>query len=434
LIITLFILAFALRLYAVIAPAIWYDEAFTLHIASLPVKEIITMQDFTPPLWEWELHPFVVLFPSVVTIRIAALVLAMLTLYIAYLITQELFFNREQTILALFIAATLPGLIWTGSDGRVYALFGFLYMLGIYAALTDRRALLFITSLLLMFIHATGLIYVTALYYFWFVENNRSAKEAIVTGLLLCLPWLAWYYPLLTRTGDGLFEPMTITYFISQWTMAHFIGTTQTTWLIGFFVLGLTIPFCSSPRDEDTTFPFMPIAFLVLASFFAVNLVTYRTLSPTLIPFALIVAKNYTGKWHQRIIALTWITLLAYSAGTYSFTAKGSQQTQAAQLINTRERIVYATITVALPFDYYLPNAESCILQTSPDGALIGDYDFGFERCTDLHAPYWFIIPDDPNIPTAARAQMDALASRGKLITEFTYPQISPVQVWRIEQ
>jgi len=165
-IVAIFILAFLLRFVASITPAIWYDEAFTLRVASLPVSQIFNVHDFTPPLWELILHPFVMLFPSVITPRIVALVLSMLALFIAWLITRELNFNREQTLLALFISATLPGLIWTGSDGRVYALLGCAYLLGIYAALTDRRYLLLVTSLLVIFLHATGLIFVLALYYY----------------------------------------------------------------------------------------------------------------------------------------------------------------------------------------------------------------------------------------------------------------------------
>lgn len=434
----IFLLAFAIRLYASLIPAIWYDEAFTFHVATLPVAKLITVRDYTPPLWEFILHPFVMLSPSVLTIRIVAVVLSMLTLYLVWLITRALNYTREQTLLCLFIVATLPGLIWMGSDGRVYALLTCLYTLGIYAAVTDRRGLLFIASIGVLALHATGAFLVAALYYYWFIERDHDLKEALITGAALLAFWLPWWIPYLARPASGLFTQMSVTYFFGQWTMAYFIGTSQLIWLIGFFMIGwVIVDLIISPR-LTLTFAFLPLLLILLASFLVTNLITYRTLSPTLIPFALLVAKQYTGKPFQRLTALAWIILLTFGAGTYNFAAKGSQQAEAADLLKqTDTRIVYATLGTMMPFEYYLKgHNDYCIFQR--DGWVYGEYGYGFNfplcEPADLQGSYWFVFPNDPAIPAPARAQMDALIDRGTLITQYTYPQFAPVQIWRIEQ
>ena len=433
----IFLLALALRIYATITPAIWYDEAFTLHIATLPVAKIVAMRDFTPPLWEFILHPFVMLSPSVYTIRIVALVLSMLTLYLAWLITRALKFTREQTLISLFIIATLPGMIWMGTDGRVYALLTCLYTLGIYAAVTDRRTLLFVASIGVMYLHATGLFLVIALYFYWFIAGDYfNLTELFVTGAGLFALWLPWWYPYLNLGPSGLFVPMSFTYFIGQWTMANFIGAPQLAWLIGSILLISTA--LQHSRRLHATLVFLPLLLILLASFLVTNLITYRTLSPTLVPFALLVAKHYNGKLLTRLNALAWILLLTFATGTYDFAAKGSQQAQAAQmLLNDNRRIVYASLGTAMPFEYYLKGrVDYCVFQM--DGWVYGEYGYGFNfpLCgpADLQGSYWFIFPVDPVIPSPARAQMDALMSHGDLALEYHPPQFAPIQLWRIEQ
>lgn len=423
----LFIIAFILRFYALVTPAIWFDEAFSFEIATMPLPELIAFRDFMPPLWEVVLHPFLLISPTVEMMRTVALVFSMLTMYVVLLITRELKFSQARTALTLVTVAFLPGLLWMGTDGRAYAMLTFFYTCAIYAVITNKRLVLFILSALMILTHLVACVMVATLYIYRMIKDRRLYPDPI----LLLLLWLPLYLRY-SQTPGYLIYPPTLDGFLLQWTMSFWVGSPQWLWIVAFFFV---VTLLILARDEwMQIFFYSPHAIMIGISFVTASVIHYRTLSPALVPFALVIGGLADGRIVKRIGALVWIAVLAFALFLYDFGAKGSAQREAAALIAENPApVVYQTLTVALPFDYYL-DAGGCILQTVPNGAL-SYHLLGFQPCTpdEVTAPYWLIIADEPKIPPEAVAQIAPLWKDARLEMEFRYPQIHPVKVYRVK-
>lgn len=421
----IFLLAFALRVYALITPAIWYDEAFSFKVATMPFPELIAFRDFMPPLWEIILHPFLRLSPTIEMMRTVTLAFSMLTLAVVYFITHELKFSQARTALTLVTVAFLPGLLWMGTDGRAYALLTFLYTCGIYAVITNRRIAVLIFSALMVLTHLVGCVLVATLYIHRMIKDRRLHPDPF----LILLLWIPLYLRYSQTPGYGI-DKLTAPNYLLQWTMAAWVGTPQWLWLFAFFI---TISLLIIARNDWTgIFYHTPYVFMIGISLVTASVIHYRTLSPALVPFALVIGSLADGRIVKRIGALVWIVLLISGVYLYDFNAKGSAQREAAAMIAADPApMVYQTLTVALPFDYYL-DAGGCILQTKPNGAL-SYHLLGFDPCKpdDVTAPYWLIVADEPKIPPEAVAQVAPLWQDAMLRMKFKYPQIHPVKVYR---
>lgn len=427
----LFLLAFILRLIACITPAIWYDEAYSLHVASLPFGQIIALRDFTPPLWEIVLHPFVTLWHDVLMMRFVALAFSMLSMFIAYRIAREMQFTKAGTAVSLFLIAVLPGMTWMSSDGRGYAMLAALYLAGAWCVIKRKGLGLLAASALMLYTHVTAVFLIASLFA-WALMLGTKVKPLVNIGLALVVLWLPWMYVMIgilthPTTGSNPYAEMTLNYFVSQFAAAFWIGSPAWLFYLGFGLTALTI----GAHPKPAALILSPIIGMMLVSLAGFTLITYRTISPVLMPFALML-----GQSSRRWLVAMWMIAFVFCATSYQFNVKGSDQIQAARMLEeTPARVVYATITTALPFDYYLQADDDCLLQLTPDASLIShQYDFDLSRCApqDLTPPYWFILPDEPNIPPAAFDQMQGIAARGALKHEMRFLQTSPVGIYLI--
>lgn len=123
----------ALRLLGLADP-LWYDEAFTAHLARLPLDRMFAaiVGDVHPPLWyviEWVIVQLV--GASELTLRLPALVLGMGNLAGIYALAKKLL-GRQVGAVALAGAVFSPFLIYYSQDARMYQLLlgGLLLALG----------------------------------------------------------------------------------------------------------------------------------------------------------------------------------------------------------------------------------------------------------------------------------------------------------------
>ncbi len=133
----LLLLAFALRVYALDAQSLWYDEAVTAQVAQQGLGELArwTADDIQPPLYyalvagwtrlagtgEWALR-----FPSVV--------FGLLMVALAYVLGRRLF-GRPAGRVAALLASLHPLWIYYSQEARMYTLLTALGMLAGYALL-----------------------------------------------------------------------------------------------------------------------------------------------------------------------------------------------------------------------------------------------------------------------------------------------------------
>ncbi len=124
-ILTLILLAFALRAHNLDAQSLWYDEGVTAHVAQFGVADLVrwTADDIQPPLYylvvagwgrlagwsEWSLR-FVSVFFGTLTIPLLAVLARRLTR------------SRTAAVLAALFAALHPALLYYSQEARMYAM------------------------------------------------------------------------------------------------------------------------------------------------------------------------------------------------------------------------------------------------------------------------------------------------------------------------
>lgn len=222
---------FGVRLYRLGAESLWYDETVSVHLARLPLSEMLqrTAGDIHPPgyyamlhLWQAVTQPalahgleFLFAWPS--------LVLGVLALPLLYSLGRRLFGERAG-VAALWLAAFHPFLIWYSQEVRMYTLGAALGLLCLWAVLkfaaapapgsrsTTRAAIgwlavyvvsaaagLYVLYYFLFLLVALNLI---ALAFIWLHENNAVQRGrqtwlwllAQAAVLLLWSPWLPVFW------------------------------------------------------------------------------------------------------------------------------------------------------------------------------------------------------------------------------------------------
>jgi len=118
----------ALRLFHIGRPSLWYDEAYSVHLASMSLSEATawTARDVVPPLYYYVLHFWQGLFgTSEVAVRSFSALAGTLTIPVAYKVGKTLF-GRLAGLLTAVLVALSPLYIWYSQEARMYAMLTFL--------------------------------------------------------------------------------------------------------------------------------------------------------------------------------------------------------------------------------------------------------------------------------------------------------------------
>jgi hypothetical protein len=210
---------------------LWLDEALSVNIAQLPIKEIpdALRQDGAPPLFYFLLHFWIKIFGlSDEAVRSFSGLLAVAALPLAYLAGNRLGGQRNQGrslgLAALVVLASSPFAIRYATEARMYSLIIFLVF---WAYLALRRALespslsrlavvALVTALLLYtqywsiyLLAVVGIGLIGAIIRSDAVNKNslRRVLAAIVVGGIVFIPWLPTFFYQLGHTGTPWGEP-----------------------------------------------------------------------------------------------------------------------------------------------------------------------------------------------------------------------------------
>jgi mannosyltransferase len=127
--------AFALRVHHLASQSLWYDEAFSVYLASMAPGEIIarTAADIHPPLYYFLLHGWMLAVgSSEFALRFLSLMFGVLTVPLFFLLSRRLlrFLSPNMApkagLLAMAASAIAPFYVWYSQEGRMYTLLTFL--------------------------------------------------------------------------------------------------------------------------------------------------------------------------------------------------------------------------------------------------------------------------------------------------------------------
>jgi mannosyltransferase len=204
-------LAAGLRFTALDARGWWRDEAVTVELLRLPFGELLrTIPDSegTPPLyyilaWGWSR----VFGDSEVGLRSFSALVGTLTVLVVYLAGRELL-SRRAGIVAAYLAASSPLLVWHDQDARSYALLvllsalSFLFFVRLLSAPTSADATGFaMASILALATHyfAVFLIFSQVV---WLLATSRTRRRAVVPSFAIGAAGLALVPLALAQRGS----------------------------------------------------------------------------------------------------------------------------------------------------------------------------------------------------------------------------------------
>jgi Dolichyl-phosphate-mannose-protein mannosyltransferase len=335
----LFSIGALLRISGFTVGIIWYDELFSLEMTRQNLFEMINAlkANLSPPGWETLLWFVVRIFGwNAFSLRLLSVIASTATLWVVYKIGIALKFTRGQLIATMAIAALLPYQLISAQQGRVYALFSMLYLLGLYAALSKRWLVLGISAAALFWCHNISFIFVPALFIIAIFVHPQNWKRVILVLILSVLAYIPWLGVTLTQTATPIAGYPTLDYssFVFNFLIALFgfdmsrvlvtMVFTELFILLGIVIFHLISWIYRDLRKNITAlganricirnwvaslvaskieagnpllhrwskwilfFAFaIPLALFLLAGMVVQNVVMYRTLYPLTIPFVM---------------------------------------------------------------------------------------------------------------------------------------------------
>lgn len=260
-------LALGLRLWNLGKESLWFDEALSVQIASLPRKDIgidVRIREQIPPLYHYILHywierigttEFIVRFPSVL-FGLGAMV-------VIYHLGRELFGVWEGVIAALLLGCSGFN-IYYAQEARAYTLLLFTALLSCYAFVQlvreggGRNQVGFvIATALMLWSHLHSVFIVLAQQMIWVVvwwQNRKGASKTVTfdrwinlntAAVVLFFPWIPTVLIWMRKVSGSFWIPKMTGTFV-PWVYSVYAGN----WvLLGLIVvLGIWAVWKTAPK------------------------------------------------------------------------------------------------------------------------------------------------------------------------------------------
>lgn len=445
-----------LRLVGLGASALWYDEAFSLSMARLPLLDMVRAAalDFNPPLWEMIAWVSTRLFgANEIGLRLPAAIASIAALVVA---------GRWVKVIAphwgyfgLATLAILPYQLWMAQDGRVYAVMSLLYLAGAWFALRGRWLGFTACLGLLLYSHLPGAIFAAPLVVLAAASNRRQLDRvgySVAAAALSFVPWLPTWVNATQRdfwlgpfTWGSLLTALARVFFVDAlppalWGAAAIAivgGVAWATWI--------TLRERSAGALILAMLAMGPLVLMVVISQFR-NVVFYRPLSALTIPLVLWLAvtlPRLPWRWLRATAATVWAVLLVAGLFSWSPASKGGDLRALAyrmmlDYMRPGDVVYHATGTSALPFREYVRAPTYLLNEEQPPGLLSQPVQdaLGLKRAALEDVPHmraWVVWALDDQMTDRAMARMSEYIKGGVLIGTVRYWQAAPIQVWLVE-
>jgi hypothetical protein len=440
--------------------AIWFDESLTVYRSSIPFMTLFQEHSERSGdlLLELILRPILLLGHSLWLVRLPSMLAAIAGLWMVYKLMDRLGFSLNQKIVSSCLVAFLPGMLWLGQDARSYGILSLLFLGAVWFALEGSWLGLFATCGLMVYAHNTGpLMAAAALLVTWFLRPSQF-RFIVIVGAAAFLTWIPAIirmldYPLIHAPWAPL---LTLPWLVNSAMGSLFPLPGRVDFNLTVFLTIFTIPlilcFCllailldKQPNGRVVSLIgwLVPVSLMVLFCLvLKENILNYRTLMPMLFPFCLWLGWELGMEgWIYYALLTPWTAVLIGGFILYNPAYRGGGLDRIAAEIRAEwkpgDQLVYTTVTVGLPFDYYLndlPHTWNDIIQ-----------DPYFLRVPTIHRTSlvgtvgasgreWIIIPKEPEIITSLeQLELMKLVHYQQPTWTLNYIQTAPIQVYLVE-
>jgi len=458
-------LAALLRIPTLTMESLWYDEAFTAWLSSLPLDRLIAgaMGDVHPPTWyiiEWVvIH---LLGRSEFSLRIVSALAGIALVTAVYRLALAFNLDRPRALASAALAAVAPFLVYYSQESRAYSLIFLLTTIATIAVLERRHWLLIVSATLALYLHNLVIFYIAALA--WLALYRRADWRMLASFAaigILWLPWLVWGLSgQVSDVQDGFWvrSPtigtpfFLLTCFLFSNKAILFFAVTVPVLALAL-ALGLSHP---GPKVEFLGLILIPLSLILILSRVVVPItgdrfigssaiILYLLISPALIP-----TRWPPRPWSRYILpAMFGLVLIGFYA-TYWGTARigrypwdfGLDQFQLER--RSDDGIFHANLATYIVYQYYLPNDQAVWKQANDLGQSLTDgtkwaMDMSqaqFEEVACNHPRWWLAFYENPTTSDRERGEIQRIIDtyHGQKVSTILKNELVDARIYLIDQ
>lgn len=196
------LIGFTIRVWLIFQSDFWFDEAFTYHVAKLPLPELLpaVLSDNNPPLYYLLIHLLLKVSRHEVLLRLPSLILNIGAGFFLYKLLRQVT-NRQTAVIAVSLFFVSPLIIYLATNTRLHAagLFFITCTTYLFTKLANRPSRLLILTFFVVAVLGVYTQYYIVLLFLpltWWVMTQKvviSLKQwllILVSVLVTFLPWL----------------------------------------------------------------------------------------------------------------------------------------------------------------------------------------------------------------------------------------------------
>lgn len=197
----IFLVGLGLRIAALPTRDFWFDEAFTFHIAKLPIKDLIlaVASDNNPPFYYLLIHYLLKISHNEIFLRIPSLIAGVLTVLFLYFFVKEEI-NKKVALISASLILVSPLAIYLSSEARPHSiavLFTGAAAASFLALIKKPKMITVITFILISILGVYTQYYIILLFlpFTWTIMSNRTSigiKSWLIISLIILAALAFW--------------------------------------------------------------------------------------------------------------------------------------------------------------------------------------------------------------------------------------------------
>ena len=216
--VTIVVIGTLLRFFAIGQHDFWFDEAFSYHIARLPVKDLIaaTLSDNNPPIYYLLLHYILKISNNEIVLRLPSLIASIASTVLLYTMLKKLI-NRKVGLIASALFSLSPLTIYIGTEARLHSLAMLIVILLVIVFFSLKKKPTFINLLVFIVIGIAGLYtqyYISLLFlpFTWIVIRHKilPLNKWFFVLVAMALPLVPWLVASAMTTHNSCSCPSTV--------------------------------------------------------------------------------------------------------------------------------------------------------------------------------------------------------------------------------
>lgn len=458
------ILAALMRLPTLAIESLWYDEAFTAWLATLPLNNLIAaaLGDVHPPTWyliEWSVVR--ALGTNEIALRLVSVFAGIALVPMVWRLAGLVGIDRAAQGAAALVTAVAPFAVYYSQEARAYSLLYLLLGMAAVALLEQRWLWFALAAVFALYLHNLAVLSLAAIAWLGLYRYWRNPWLYASFGLI-GLAWLPWLiYGLVTQLGAvaGSFWVRPPTYGTPVFVLVSLFWSEKALLLAWVTVPLLAVAlFKARPHLELLALLLLPISLALIISVLVTPILLPRVVGFAAIPLYLILGSallpapaappaSAAPILQSCMLPILMALVLTAFYATYWLTDRIGRYPWDFGLppnvvIRSTDGIFHANLATYIVYHYYSPNEQYLWPQANDLSQSLTDQTKAamqmrqaqFENVACNHRRWWLAFYENPTTDPAEQAEVARIIKRyhGQQVTTILKNQLVNARIYRL--